>query len=83
MNIPQETHIGQLIKQTMQKQGRKNEWLAEQIGVQASAISKIYQKKSLNTEQLVRISQALGVDFFKMYSSFIEGKKKRNKGFYI
>lgn len=77
METPQETHIGQLIRQIMQKQGRKNEWLAEQIGVQSSAISKIYQKKSLNTEQLVRISQALGVDFFKIYSSYIEGKKKQ------
>lgn len=63
----EEIHIGNAIKHEMHKQGRKNTWLAEQINCDASNISKIYNRKSIDCELLKQISKALGVNFFEHY----------------
>ena len=76
MDQSHDIHIGELIRQAMKAQGRKNYWLAEQIYVQPSAISKIYKRKSIDTEQLRLISQALGVDLFQHYSSNFNNSQK-------
>ena len=67
MTQHRDIHIGELILQTMKAQGRKNKWLAEQINCDASNISKIYNRKSIDCELLKQISKALGVNFFEHY----------------
>lgn len=67
----QTIHIGKLIEKTMKEQGRANKWLAEYICVCPPAITKLYKKKSIDTDQLMLISQALNVDFFQYYSSIV------------
>ena len=66
MNIT-EIHIGKLIRQTMKAQGRKNTWLAERINCDASNVSKIYNRTSIDCELLKHISKALEVNFFELY----------------
>lgn len=61
-------HVGNAIKHEMHKQGRKNAWLAEQIHCDASNISKIYKRTSLDSALLKQISDALGINFFELYN---------------
>ncbi len=67
MQIP----IGQIIREELRRQGHTNEWLAERINVHPRTIQKIFLKHTIDTQQLLSISQALRVDFFQMYSSAI------------
>lgn len=62
-------HIGSLIREELRRQGHTNEWLADRIGVTPRSLQKVFNKHSINTQQLEIISRALGVDFFKYYSN--------------
>ena len=62
-------HIGSLIREELRRQGHTNEWLADRIGVTSRTLQKIFNKHSINTQQLEIISRALGVDFFGYYSN--------------
>lgn len=64
-------HIGSLIRDELRRQGHHNEWLAERIYVHPRTVQKIFCKKSIDTQQLFLISQALGCDFFRCYSSML------------
>lgn len=62
-------HIGSLIREELRRQGHTNEWLADRIYVTPRTLQKIFNKQSINTQQLEIISYALGVDFFCYYSN--------------
>lgn len=64
MNI----NIGEIIRAELRKQGHTNEWLADRICVHPRTVQKIFRKTSIDTQQLLKISEALDVDFFKLYS---------------
>ena len=66
-------HIGQLIKQQMDLQGKTTSWLARELAYSRTNVYKIYDKKSIDTDLLLRISRLLQYDFFKTYSQVIEG----------
>ena len=59
--------IGALIKQEMQRQGRGVTWLAKQIGRDRTLIYRIFNNKSIDTDNLLRISLALKHNFFEVY----------------
>lgn len=61
-------HIGNLIRDELHRQGHNNEWLAERIGVTTRTLQRIYNKSSIDTQLLLRISQALRIDLFQPYS---------------
>ena len=61
-------HIGSLIREELRRQGHTNEWLADRIGVTSRTLQKIFNKHSINTQQLEIICRVLGVDFFSYYS---------------
>ncbi len=65
-------HIGNLIREEMQRQGRTPAWLAKAINCQRPNVWRIYSQAAINTELLARISQALKVDFFKYLSHDLE-----------
>lgn len=65
-----EIHIGHLIKQEMEKQGRKSSWLAKELNCTRYNVYKIFERRYLDTDLLLRISFLLKVDFFLMYSSY-------------
>ncbi len=64
-------HIGEAIRAELKRQGRSNTWLAQQLSCNPRTISKIFQKRYIDTCQLWQISKALGFDFFQLYSDLL------------
>lgn len=64
----QQIHIGNLIRDELRRQGHTNQWLADRIGITPRTLQKLFNKPSLDTQQLYTISRALGVDLFRHYS---------------
>lgn len=61
-------HIGHIIKAELDKQGRKVSWFSEQIGKSKSATFALFNRTSIDTNELSRISKILDVDFFRILS---------------
>ena len=61
-------HIGKIIKDVLKEQERTPTWLARKINCERPNIYYIFQQQSINTELLLRISNALQHDFFRYYS---------------
>ena len=61
-------HIGQIIKQELEEQGRTVVWFAKKMSYTRSNAYKIFNRATIDTEVLLRISQLLGVDFFQYYT---------------
>ncbi len=57
--------IGEMIRKEMQQQGRTVAWLATQICCENSNVYKLYRRKSIDLEQLMKISTALGHNFLR------------------
>lgn len=60
-----DVHIGQLIKSELKRQGRTVSWLAAKIFCEKSNVYKLFRRKSIDLEQLMRISEALNHNFLK------------------
>ena len=69
-------HIGQLIKQELEAQGRTVVGFARNMSYSRTNIYKIIERSSIDTDVLMRISALLEVDFFKVYSEYLKSKKK-------
>ena len=67
-------HIGKLIKEQVEKQGKTVVWFAEQLSCSRTNIYKIYEKPSLDTSLLMRISAILQYNFFSAYMDELEDK---------
>ena len=59
-----EIHIGKLIREKMEEEGRKTIWLARKLSCDRSNIYKIYGKPNMDLTQLLHISRILNHDFF-------------------
>ena len=64
-------HIGECIRRQIEEQGKTTVWFANMLGCHRSNIYKIYEKKSIDSGVLLRISRILDFDFFKLYSEEI------------
>lgn len=71
-------HIGKIIEEELGRQERTPSWLARKINCTRTNIYYIFGQSSINTDMLQRISEALGIDFFKYYSESIESSKCKN-----
>jgi len=60
-------HIGQIIKAEMGLQKRTPAWLARHINCDRTNIYHIFERKSIDTDMLLRIGMALRYDFFQHY----------------
>lgn len=67
-------HIGNLIKQQVIEQNITVVWFAKQLSCSRTNVYKIFDKATIDTSVLMRISIILHYDFFKHYSEEIEGK---------
>ena len=67
-------HIVQLIRQQVEKQGVTVSWLARQLPCSRTNVYKIFDRATIDTSVLVRISIILKYDFFKHYSESIKDK---------
>ena len=65
MEVMKDVHIGQLIKTELKRQGRTASWLATKIFCEKSNIYKLFRRKSIDLDQLMRISEALHHNFLK------------------
>ncbi len=63
--------IGILIKEELLAQERSVAWFARKIHLDRSNVYRLFQKNSVDTDLLRRISQVLGRDFFAVYSEEI------------
>ena len=65
-------HIGRLIKQQLEAQDKTVSWLARELAYCRTNIYKIFDKKSIDTDLLLRICILLQYDFFSAYSKELE-----------
>ena len=61
-------HIGEIIQNTMNEQGRRASWLAQELSYERSNVYRIFKSSSIDTALLFRISIILNTDFFSYYS---------------
>lgn len=73
--MQEEFHIGKLIKAELARQGRSITWLAEQLNYSRQYVYKIFARKWIYTDLLLKISDILDYDFFKCYSEWRNQKK--------
>lgn len=68
-------HIGNLIRQNLKERGYTVVWFATQLAYTRVNVYKIFEKKSLDTDLLMRISVILGTNFFKPYYDEFEDSR--------
>ncbi|HBO09502.1 MULTISPECIES: hypothetical protein [Barnesiella] len=72
-------HIGSLIEKKLREQGRTVTWFAAALHCDRTNVYKIFQKSSIDSSMLYRISCILGYDFFSEYTqSFDKGVAKKS-----
>lgn len=64
----EKTTIGLMIKDKLRERKQSVVWMAGQLGCSRTNIYKIFKKKSIDTDELMKISLILNFDFFKIYS---------------
>ena len=69
--------IGLLIRQKLKERKRTIVWLAEKLSCSRTNVYKIFDKRSIDTDYLIRISDILDYDCFALYSAEL---KKRKRG---
>lgn len=65
-------HIGKIIERELRDQGRTVTWFARSLYCDRTNVYKIFQRESVDSEMLYRISKILSHDFFKYYSRELE-----------
>ena len=71
-------HIGQLIREQLKADQRSASWLAREIGCTRNHVYKIFNKSSLDSDLIFRISKAMNFNFFQYYTAaFLENLKSR------
>lgn len=68
--------IGLLIKEELEKQERSISWFARKLSCDRSNIYRLFQKDSIDTGLLTRISILLNHDFFSDLSEYIKEKRQ-------
>ena len=68
-------HIGQLIKDELERQERSVSWFARKLYCDRSNIYKIFKRSTIDTELLMRISVVLHHDFFSDYIEVLAQSK--------
>lgn len=61
-------NIGSIIKAKLKEKRVTVVWFAAQLGTSRTNVYKIFNKHTIGTEELFKISEILNFDFFKYYS---------------
>lgn len=64
-------HIGKCIKEQLAQKGKSTVWLAEQLGYHRTNLYKLYDKPTIDTGILLRVSKIIGYNFFHLYESIV------------
>lgn len=71
-------HIGHIIQKQLKTDKRSVGWLAREIGCTRNHVYKIFNKSSLDSDLILRISKAMNFNFFQDYSrAFLDNMKAR------
>ena len=60
-----EIHIGHLIKEVFDRQGRRATWLAAELNCNRSNVYSIFQRDNIDVAMLIKISHVLGHNFLR------------------
>ncbi|MBP5643310.1 MAG: XRE family transcriptional regulator [Bacteroidales bacterium] len=60
-----DVHVGAMIQEELQRQGRTVNWFAGQIYCEKSNVYKMFKRKSVDLIQLMKVSEALGHNFLR------------------
>ena len=73
---PQEApHIGHLIKEELERQERTVAWLARKMHYSRQNIYHLFQSQWIATDILMKISDIMDCNFFKVYADYWESKR--------
>lgn len=61
-------HIGHIIREELRQSGHTVQWLADQLSIDRSTLQRLFNKPSIDTQQLLRISKILSKNLFIHYS---------------
>lgn len=75
--MTEEPHIGRLIKAELARQGRSVTWLAAQLNYSRQYLYKLFRRKWIYTDLLLKICDILDYDFFKCFSEWREQRKPK------
>lgn len=60
-----DVHVGKMIEEEMSRQGRTVAWFAREIYCEKSNVYKMFKRKSIDLQQLMKISEVLNYNFLK------------------
>ena len=69
--------IGKEIRAELRRQGRSAVWLAEKLNCNRANIYNIFNRRTIDTELLERISLILQRNFFELMAQEINAAKKK------
>jgi plasmid maintenance system antidote protein VapI len=76
-------HIGHLIREQLKADDRSVSWLAREIHCTRNNVYKIFNKPSLDSDLILKISVAMNFNFFQYYTAeFLESIKARTGELY-
>ena len=61
-------HIGRIIERELRRRRYSVKWLAAVLHCDRTNVYKLFRKNSIDTELLLRISEAMEHDFFRYYT---------------
>ncbi|MDE5683238.1 MAG: XRE family transcriptional regulator [Muribaculaceae bacterium] len=67
--------IGELVKEELMAQERTITWFARKLCIDRSNVYRLFQKNSVDTDLLMRISLVLKKDFFTILARGLEEKR--------
>lgn len=70
----EEPHIEHLIKAELARQERTVSWLARKLCYSRQNIYHLFDSRSIATDVLIRVSDALEFNFFKYYAEYWDSK---------
>lgn len=74
-------HIGKLIRKRVEEQHLTVVWLANHLSCTRTNVYKMFERYSVDTEVLMKLSIVLDFDFFSLYSDeLVEYKKIEKRG---
>lgn len=76
MKYNKNVHIGNLIHERLRQQGMSYARLARLINCDRTTVYSIVRSKSIDTDRLIRISEALDYDFISIYTDNTASAKR-------
>ena len=71
--------IGELIKEELKSQERSITWFARKLCIDRSNVYRLFQKNSVDTDLLTRISLVLNRDFFFFFTQALEERRNSQR----